>query len=425
MAAPQRGICGFAVVTTAVVPPEVDGAAAPGSPLRRFDGFDGLRAIAAFAVLFHHVSLQSNQMTFGHFNHQFTQLDTGVAIFFLISGYLLYRPFVDRQLRDRPEPPVGPFLLRRAARIFPAYWLALGSIILIGHFTHGQWLGLQHPIAGGVWAYVRYFGLVHIYRTFGEASGALSQAWTLAVEITFYVFLPCFAAMLRRIGRRASLQVRVGQQLTVLALMYLASTAFRVWCFYGHIGRLRAIGQYWLPANLDLFALGMALAVVSVAIETEIWSPRIIALVRRWPSLFWTAGIVLFYVGATRINVGLDPGPTQLQSMERHVGQGIVALFLLLPIVFRGSPRSLVMRLVDWKPLAYCGVVSYGIYLWHQSWIAQAVHLQYRPVFHASLPLLVSFGATMSVLTATLSWYGVERPIVQWASRRARGRARA
>jgi len=107
----------------------------------RFAGFDGLRAIAAFAVVVHHASLPSATMVTGHFNHQFTQLDTGVSIFFLISGFLLYRPFLRRILREDPEPPVGPYLLRRAARIFPAYWLALTVIILIGHFTHGRVLG--------------------------------------------------------------------------------------------------------------------------------------------------------------------------------------------------------------------------------------------------------------------------------------------
>ena len=90
-------------------------------------------------------------MVNGHFNHQFTQLDVGVAIFFLISGYLLYRPFLARSIRDDAEPRVGGYLLRRVARIFPAYWLALTTIILVGHFTHGKVFGFgAFSIHGGV-----------------------------------------------------------------------------------------------------------------------------------------------------------------------------------------------------------------------------------------------------------------------------------
>ncbi len=273
----------------------------------RFEGFDGLRAIAAIAVVVHHSSLFSAQMVVGRLNHQFTQLDVGVAVFFLISGYLLYRPFVERDLLDRAEPPVGGYLLRRAARIFPAYWLALTAIIVVGHLTHGRVLGFgSFSIHGGAFTYARYYLLVHIYRNLHEASSALSQAWTLAVEITFYVFLPAFAALLRSAGRACAVASRVRLHLLVLALMYLASTAFRVWCFYGS-GRVRAIGQYWLPANLDLFALGMAVAVVSVAIQVGVWPARVVRLVEQWPAVFWAAAIALFYVGSARGTWGCRP----------------------------------------------------------------------------------------------------------------------
>ncbi|HEY1739067.1 MAG TPA: acyltransferase [Acidimicrobiia bacterium] len=384
----------------------------------RFEGFDGLRAIAAFAVVAHHASLPSAAMTTGHFDHQFTELDVGVAIFFLISGYLLYRPFLERMIRDDAEPPVGGYLLRRAARIFPAYWLALTTIILVGHFTHGKVLGFPDaPIRGGVFTYPRYYLLLHVYRNLHEAASALNQAWTLAVEITFYVFLPIFAALMRRISRSKSVATRLWLQMGVLAAMYVASTGFRAWCFYGS-GRVHAVGQYWLPANLDLFALGMAVAVVAVGIQVEAWPRRVVTWVERWPALFWAAGIVLFYVAANKVNVGLVPGPTPEQSMYRHAMQGVVALLLLLPVVFRGPRPSIVSRILDWRPLVYCGVVSYGIYLWHQSFLDQAIRSQFKPPFHASMALLLTYAIPVSVVVASISWFVVERRAVRWASRR-------
>ena len=404
-------------MTTAVEGSPAATSTPAGATTPRFSGFDGLRAIAAFAVVLHHASLPSAAMVNGHFNHQFTQLDVGVAIFFLISGYLLYRPFLARLIRDDAEPPVGGYLLRRAARIFPAYWLALTTIIVVGHFTHGKVFGFgDFSIHGGVFTYARYYLLLHVYNTLYEGTRALNQAWTLAVEISFYLFLPIFALCMRRVGRARTVAARLRLQIYVLAAMYVASTAFRVWCFYGS-GRVRAVGQYWLPANLDLFALGMGAAVVSVGIQEGAWPRHAVVLVERWPELFWGAAIVLFYVSSPWVNAGLNPGPTSAQSMYRHAVQGVVALLLLLPVVFRGSRTSVVSRILDWPPLVYCGVVSYGIYLWHQTFIEQATKAQLEPAFHASMALLLTYAIPMAIIAASISWFVVERPIVRWASR--------
>ena len=168
----------------------------------RFDLIDGLRAIAAIVVLVHHASLPSNRQRFGHFSHQFTQMDIGVAMFFAISGFVLYRPFALRLLRgDEPEPSVLRFLLRRAVRIFPAYWFALTTIIAVGKLTDGRLLGLAvYPNSKA--GYLPYYLLIHTYRNTTEAVGGINQAWTLAVEVTFYLFLPCFAFGLRSLANR-------------------------------------------------------------------------------------------------------------------------------------------------------------------------------------------------------------------------------
>ena len=45
-----------------------------------------------------------------------------MSIFFVISGFLLYRPFVVRKLRGEPFPSIGGYAIRRFLRIVPAYW---------------------------------------------------------------------------------------------------------------------------------------------------------------------------------------------------------------------------------------------------------------------------------------------------------------
>src|SRR4029453_8643404 len=88
-------------------------------------GLDGMRALAALGVLVCHVALQVGFSPHNRFGHYFARLDVGVAVFFVLSGFLLYRPFVARRMDGRPRPSPRDYLRNRFLRIFPGYWLAL------------------------------------------------------------------------------------------------------------------------------------------------------------------------------------------------------------------------------------------------------------------------------------------------------------
>ena len=96
------------------------------APDGRHPPIDGLRAFAAIAVLLTHVSIYSGLVAAGGDAARYAQrLEVGVAIFFVISGFVLYRPFLQARLDARELPRVGRYAGRRALRIVPAYWLAL------------------------------------------------------------------------------------------------------------------------------------------------------------------------------------------------------------------------------------------------------------------------------------------------------------
>ncbi len=126
----------------------------------------------------------------------FAHMDAGVSIFFLISGFLLYMPFVASAFDDRE--PMGPrrFFRHRFLRIFPAYWVAFICITLF--------IGIDMPIPGRR-SIFDYFLLLQLYDPADagrRALGGISQSWTLAVEISFYLFIPLYAYVMRRIGGR-------------------------------------------------------------------------------------------------------------------------------------------------------------------------------------------------------------------------------
>ncbi len=162
----------------------------------RFPLFDSLRAIAAIAVLATHAAVFAGLETSGGTTtgQYAARLDVGVAVFFVISGCLLYRPFVRSRVNAMPAPATGPYAWRRFLRIVPAYWLAL-TVVAVFFGTSGSVFSWPEV--------VRYYGVGQAYGQ-DTLGGGLTQAWSLTVEVAFYVFLPLWAWLMRRVlGRLA------------------------------------------------------------------------------------------------------------------------------------------------------------------------------------------------------------------------------
>jgi peptidoglycan/LPS O-acetylase OafA/YrhL len=389
----------------------VVGAAGVRDPATTFPCFDGLRAIAAITVVLHHASFPTAKMVNGRLAPYFTHLDIGVAVFFLISGFLLYRPFVAAACAGRPGPSVRRFFRRRLLRIFPAYWLALVCVI--------AFFGLQMPV-GGLRSYLEYFTLLQVYDPV-RATGGLAQAWTLSIELSFYAFLPLYAWTMRRSSLGRPPEVRVRIELAGLAVLYAVSIAFRGLVFALHAGTVHAVGIYWLPANLDYFALGMGLAVASVWLASRDTRHPLADAIGELSILWWLIAIACFVTVSKGLH--LPVGLVRVDGAKAYARQflyGATAFFLLLPAVFGPQDRGLVRRFLRWGPIVYLGLISYGIYLWHQAWVGRAVSWQGRPLFRASFPAVLTTALAWTLVTASASWFLLERPLL-----RSRDRARA
>ena len=114
------------------------------------------------------------------------QLNIGVTVFFLISGFLLYQPFARSRYAGDRSPATLPYAERRGLRIFPAYWVALvGVVVLVGKSGEAA---TATPVFSGHGA-LTYFPLMQAYGS-NTLFGGISAAWTLSVELSFYVMLP-------------------------------------------------------------------------------------------------------------------------------------------------------------------------------------------------------------------------------------------
>jgi len=365
-----------------------------------FDALDGMRALAAYGVVATHAGFNSGRsLDAGPFAPFLARLDFGVTVFFLLSGFLLYRPFALTALTGRPAPALGRFYLRRALRILPAYWLAvLGTLFLLSART---------PSRTDV---VSYLTLTQTY-THHNLDPSLTQMWTLAVEISFYAVLPGLG-WLARCRRWHGVGPALGRQLAMLAGMIAVAIAADL---YGHTGGHDQRSLIWLPANLDWFAAGMLLAVLS-AVPAEARTGR--RLLTRLHELAtaagscWLVALLLFWLATLPIGGPRDLTlPSGWEWTIKHWLYAFAAAVLLLPLVFADGGR--IGGVLASRPLRLLGRLSYGVYLWHLGLLLAIQRGLGQHTFGGHFGELFWLTAGSATAVAAVSWYGIERRILR------------
>src|SRR5216683_2305892 len=328
------------------------------------NALDGLRVVAAFAVLATHVGGETAYAFQGTpASWVVSRGDVGVPIFFTLSGLLLYRPWARAALEGSASPRARPYLWRRGLRILPAYW----AVVLIALPT----MSAVH--VRSAWPWLQYLFLMQNYDIHpwwsGTGAQGLGQMWSLVVEASFYLMLPVIAAILtwfacRGAGnlrgvsggakrrpptpaprgisggrplRQQAVNARARRLLTGIALLGASSYAFTVVAFYPS-PQPRLIAT--LPRLVTWFAPGMALAVVSVWARTE--SPRdgqvsrFCRTVASSAGACWLIAILAFAIACTPMTGSeLIAPPTLWQIEIKTALYSIIAAALVAPAAFQ------------------------------------------------------------------------------------------
>jgi acetyltransferase len=385
-------------MTGSVRPATADGS------VRHVRSLDGMRALAAFGVVATHAGFNSGRsLDDSPFAPFVARLDFGVTVFFLLSGFLLYQPFVGAALGIDPAPSVRRFYLRRSLRILPAYWIT----VLVTLF----WISPRHADGGDV---LSYSLLIQTY-DHHNVDASLTQMWTLVVEVSFYAVLPLLALIARtRHPERA-----VRRQVTLLiGLVVVAVTADIV----AHATPRRGLDSLiWLPANLDWFAAGMALALLSACLRAQGSPNRVTQSLREManaPITCWVVGLLLFWLATLPLagprNLLL---PTAWEWTLKHWLYTLAAFPLLLPLV--AGDGGVLGRVLGSRPMRVLGELSYGVYLWH---LPLLLAIQRGLGYHTfGGHFWVLFGSTSVAATAVaaVSWYGLERRLLRLGRWRA------
>ena len=364
----------------------------------RFPLIEGLRAVAALSVFVCHViALHTDGDTLlVRISERLGPI--GVSLFFVISGFVLYRPFlVARGRGERVD--VGRFFKRRLARIVPAYWACLTLTAAVG--------AVRAVFSDRFWV---FYGFLQTYTTETAGQG-LGPAWTLCVEMTFYAALPLFALLMHKHGAGAARR-GVRNELIVLGALAVAALAFRAFAIAVSPSLPLALS---IMATFTWFAAGMMLAVVLVhARETS--GARLLDRIGSRPTLCTALALC--------VHVLLLQWPLTTFGAPRGIAEvmlefalfGIAAVLLLVPAVFgrHGRPVVLGNRLMLWL-----GQISYGIYLWHYPFLQELATVG---IVNDSPYPLITYVLLLVPLTigfAAASYYLIERPILRRVGSRA------
>ena len=372
----------------------------------RFPGFDGLRAIAATLIVLHHAGFASGATFTSDGGVFLGRMDVGVPIFFVISGFLLYRPFVAAQFAGVPAPDAGEFWLKRFLRIFPAYWAALAIQLVLGVVAVAGFSGL-----------VLSSTLTHSY-TVEHAVSGITQSWSLSTEIAFYAALPFFARWTAARVAGSTVNRQAGRLLAWCAVLYLASFVWRV--LLEEIGwSITQVSANWFPSLADLFALGMALAVISAWADHRPMVRRLAHDVGRHTAVWWAVALGAFWYVSTQLDLflGLDRTSFERETLRQFV-YGVIGLCIVAPVALhRGSPGRL-RRALDSRVMTTLGVLSYGIYLWHQAFLRWVREWMDWQVFEGHFAELFVAAYVLSVGAAWVSYRVLELRVARLRPRR-------
>ncbi|HUZ93989.1 MAG TPA: acyltransferase [Edaphobacter sp.] len=352
--------------------------------MSRIPSLDGLRALSIFLV----VSLHTMQRMPYHLSGIWFAIfngDTGVYIFFVISGYLITSLLLHEQQKTG-SISMRSFYFRRAMRILPPIYFYVAVLVLLA------WAGRLAVTK------IDIFSALFFFRNyaFGTSMWSLEHFWTLSVEEQFYLIWPfvlyfCLRHRSGITGRSAASKVAI----TVI----LISPIIRVVSSVLPVSYLHYGGMFQMRADSLMFGCVVALLQGTPAFE------RAYALATK---IWWIPPVVIFLSNCLGVRF-----QNRWQYPLGFTVTGIAIAFFLLWCV--RNPSSAVGRVLNARPVVHIGVLSYSIYIWQTLFL----HSGNESVFGSSLKFISTFpGNWLGILlVAEFSYYVVEQPSLHLRNR--------
>ncbi len=353
---------------------------------------EGMRACAAVGVVITHVAFQTGHST-GVDGRLFGRFDLAVAVFFTLSGFLLWRGHAAAARGLGSRPSTGHYLRSRVVRIMPAYLVAVVVILTL----------LPDADHANLTVWLANISLTQVYVPLTLTHG-LTQMWSLSVEVTFYLVLPILALLAARLPVRARVPAIAG---------FGVASWFWGWIPFAAPAGLNPLN--WPPAFFSWFAAGMLLA---ECVHSPLGWPHRLARCR---VLMAVVVVVAYLVAASPLAgpAGLVPSSAAQFTVKTAMG-ALVAAGLVAPLVLdRPDTRH---RLLGTRSMVTLGRWSYGIFIWHLAALTTVFPVIGEFSFRGRMPEVLVLTLIFAIAIAAVSYALVESPcreaLRRWESRR-------
>jgi len=396
---------------------------------------DGVRAIACLIVMLYHISLMGNDThlwdPFSSSNPLFGSVvyagATGVTLFFVLSGFLLFMPYAKALLSDKVNwPSAWSFYLRRAFRIIPAYYVCLFLLVFLSHPEY-----LQPARWADLGLFLTFF-MESGPSTYQKINGPF---WTLGVEWQFYMLLPLIALGMISLVRRVAMYSSTKRRLWVVIYCLSGMIA---WGLFTHVLRQHFLTHpaetFLVPRPvldgilffihgmygkfLEDFAIGMLISLLFIYSQQVPAESAFKKHTLRLSPRLWAAGILLLVVMAIWRFVAKNPTLPFLQPIMSsyywlsELGFSLAFGLCIFALLF--GDLTALRRPFEWQPVRWIGLISFSLYMWHLPLLIFfryniANHLQgWNPTLAFSMYWLWAF--LVIIPFSALSYLLIEKP---------------
>ncbi len=363
-------------------------------------GIDGIRAIAFGAVFVsnmrHIVPMRGN--FYGLSLDCFVESGVGVAIFFVLSGYLLTFRFwqAPEKWLQRQK---STFFVRRAARLLPAYLLCLLTLVIFQQ----HWQSPQER-----WDVFLHLVTLHNFTEFSFYSIS-DPFWTIPVQMQFYLLMPFIVACMACVCRSTSLAFLFLLFLSLASyglqcVVMLVAASMQTWPFDPSIVQRNGfvLAKSTL-AHLPIFLIGMAAGYLY-------WDPGKIRSQRRLYPLalgiaFWASAVAVVSIVTTSLEADLTP------PFSRYC-------YPLLPCLIAAALLCLnhsgIIGLLEVPPMRWLGKISYGMYIFHFPCLKLVLSAYRHILSDEPNPMTLGVcGFAISIAVATAAYVLIEQPVIR------------
>ncbi|GHO85668.1 acyltransferase family protein [Dictyobacter formicarum] len=363
----------------------------------RFEGLEAYRGITALIIICYHCYQHAEQVGVQLYAGTMLQMvltnsDDVVSLFFVLSGFLNFLPFARAALKQQGAYPLGGFVIRRAIRIIPVYYIAFLITWATRYYgSPQQWLDLLEHLT-----FTQIFDSRHIFWTLGPT-------WSLAVEFWFYFMLVMLAPLSYYLCSRC--KTHKGKAIMLYAIptfLLVVGVGYKIYCLVVlHIPIDNYAVYFSLPGRLDNFSMGMGLAVLMATNNNHIKVRKYVPWLLR--------GVAFLLIVLSWINREISVDEIS-EYIFYHSMWSIAMLLVIAAAVLGSSNFKKNKNAVSQRVWVYLSLISYSIFLWHEPLLIgldRYLIFTSGPLFPVSVLTLI----LLALGVASLSYWLLEYPI--------------